>query len=292
MSSTPRPEGRARTRALTLLVGALVAMVLGIGLMSSPALAQERTPSTPGTTTADDDAPATTPSVPDVPDVPEVRLQVESDQGGLSQTVVIMLLVTIGSIAPAILLLMTSFTRYIVVLSLTRNALGVQTVPPGQVLIGLALFLSLFTMGPVFSKINDQAVQPMLAGEISQTEAISTGFEPLREFMLANTRDEELQLFIDLSGADKPATPAEVSATTLVPAYVISELRAAFLMGFVIFVPFLVIDLVVAAVLMSMGMMMLPPVFISMPLKLLLFVLVDGWVLITGSLVQSVHGVV
>ena len=191
MSSTPRPEARARTRALTVLLGALVAMVLGIGLLPTTAVAQEppaRTPTPTATATTGDDAPATGPTVPDVPDVPEVRLQVESEQGGLSQTVVIMLLVTIGSIAPAILLLMTSFTRYIVVLSLTRNALGVQTVPPSQVLIGLALFLSLFTMGPVFSQINEQAVQPMLAGDISQTDAISSGFEPLREFMLANTR--------------------------------------------------------------------------------------------------------
>ena len=293
-SPHPRPEAGTRRRALTVLVGMVVALVASLALLPAPASAQEQDPGQPPAPTAvveDDESSTSTPAVPEVPDVPEVRLQVESDQGGLSQTVVIMLLVTIGSVAPAILLLMTSFTRYVVVLSLTRNALGVQTVPPGQVLIGLALFLSFFTMGDVFSQINDEAIQPMLAGEISQTEAIGTGFEPLRDFMLANTRDDDLQLFIDLSGSENPGTPDEVSATTLIPAYVISELRAAFLMGFVIFVPFLVIDLVVAAVLMSMGMMMLPPVFISMPLKLLLFVLVDGWVLITGSLVQSVQGI-
>lgn len=280
MSRLHLAEPAARRRAWTLLLGVVVALGLLVVLAPSPAAAQ----AVPGEATG-------TVDVPDVPDVPDVRLSVDSAEGGLSQTVVIMLLVTIGSVAPAILLLMTSFTRYIVVLSLTRNALGVQTVPPGQVLIGLALFLSFFTMGDVFSQVNEQAVQPMLAGEISQTEAITTGFEPLRDFMLVNTRDEDLRLFVDLSGSDAPATPEEVSATTLIPAFVISELRAAFLMGFVIFVPFLVIDLVVAAVLMSMGMMMLPPVFISMPLKLLLFVLVDGWVLITGSLVQSVQGI-
>lgn len=285
MSSHLRPEARSRVRVLTILVGVVVALAAWVVLLPSSALAQEVP------TTTQEPTSSATPGVPDVPDVPEVRLQVDSDQGGLSQTVVIMLLVTIGSVAPAILLLMTSFTRYIVVLSLTRNALGVQTVPPGQVLIGLALFLSFFTMGDVFGQVNDEAIQPMLAGEITQAEAVTSGFEPLRDFMLANTRDEELQLFLDLSGSDNPATPDEVAAGTLIPAFVISELRAAFLMGFVIFVPFLVIDLVVAAVLMSMGMMMLPPVFISMPLKLLLFVLVDGWVLITGSLVQSVQGV-
>lgn len=285
---------RRQRRRLAVLAGlTFVVATLTVG----PALAQQPSESTgdsglesiigPDTTTED---PGAVPGVPDVPEVPDVTIQVDGDEG-LSRTVTIMLLVTIGSVAPAILLLMTSFTRYVVVLSLTRNALGLQTVPPGQVLIGLALFLSMFTMGDVFTQINEEALQPMLAGEISQTEAISTGFEPLREFMLVNTRDEDLQLMLDLSGADQPGSPSEVSATALIPAFVISELRAAFLMGFVIFVPFLVIDLVVSAVLMSMGMMMLPPVFISTPLKLLLFVLVDGWVLITGSLVQSVNGI-
>jgi flagellar biosynthesis protein FliP len=263
-----RPD---RRQALALLGGIVLAVLMVLLVPAGAATAQE-----PGV------------DVPGVPDVPEIVFNVDADGETLSTTVTIMLLVTIGSVAPAILLLMTTFTRFIVVLSLARNALGVQTVPPAQVLIGLALFLSLFTMGDVFTQINQQALQPMLAGEISQSEALSAGFDPLRTHMLANTRSEDLQLFIDLSGDPQPASPDEVSATTLIPAYVISELRAAFLMGFIIFVPFLVIDLVVAAVLMSMGMMMLPPVFISMPIKILLFVLVDGWVLITGSLVQSV----
>lgn len=275
-----------RGRALALLVGVFALLVL----LPAASWAQDTIPDAPGDLTvdlpADDDAAGL--DVPAVPDVPDVRLSVENDEGGLSQTVVIMLLVTVGSVAPSILLLMTSFTRFVVVLSLTRQALGLQTVPPGQVLMGLALFLSIFTMGDVLSEVNEDAIQPMLAGEITQSEAVSAGYEPLRDFMLANVREDDLQLMIDLSGSDQPAEPSEVSASTLVPAYVISELRAAFLMGFVIFVPFLIIDLVVAAVLMSMGMMMLPPVFISLPLKLLLFVLVDGWVLITGSLVQSV----
>ncbi len=275
-----------RGRALALVVGVFALLVL----LPAASWAQDTIPDAPGDLTVDlpaDDAAAGL-DVPAVPDVPDVRLSVENDEGGLSQTVVIMLLVTVGSVAPSILLLMTSFTRFVVVLSLTRQALGLQTVPPGQVLMGLALFLSIFTMGDVLSEVNEDAIQPMLAGEITQSEAVSAGYEPLRDFMLANVREDDLQLMIDLSGSDQPAEPSEVSASTLVPAYVISELRAAFLMGFVIFVPFLIIDLVVAAVLMSMGMMMLPPVFISLPLKLLLFVLVDGWVLITGSLVQSV----
>ncbi|MBW3657196.1 MAG: flagellar type III secretion system pore protein FliP, partial [Actinobacteria bacterium] len=159
------------------------------------------------------------------------------------------------------------------------------------VLVGLALFLTFFVMSPILGQVNEDAIQPLLAGEIEQNEAFALGYEPLRDFMLAQTREDDLQLFIDLAVAEQPASREDIGATTLIPAFVISELRTAFIIGFVIFVPFLVIDLVVSAVLMSMGMMMLPPVFISMPLKLLLFVLVDGWALVVGSLVASVNGV-
>jgi flagellar biosynthetic protein FliP len=152
------------------------------------------------------------------------------------------------------------------------------------------MFLTIFVMGPVFSEINEVAVQPMLGGEIGQGEALAAGYEPLREFMLAQTREDDLRLFMELANTDQPATELDVPASTLIPAFVISELRTAFVIGFVIFVPFLVIDLIVAAVLMSMGMVMLPPVFISLPLKLLLFVLVDGWALLIGSVVESVQG--
>ena len=238
-------------------------------------------------------AEVTTPLIqaPEVPEVPDVSISVSSDNGGLSQTVTIILLLTVAGVAPALLLLTTSFTRFAIVLGLTRNAIGVQTIPPAQVLIGLALLLTVFVMGPIFGAINDNALQPLLNGEIEQAEAIEEGFSPLREFMLRQTRPEDLQMFMGLSGLERPATPEEISATTLIPAFVISELRAAFIIGFIIFVPFLVIDLIVAAVLMSMGMVMLPPVFISLPLKLLLFVLVDGWALIIGSVVQSVQGI-
>jgi flagellar biosynthetic protein FliP len=230
--------------------------------------------------------------VPDVADVPEITVSVGDGDTTLSRTVVLILLLTIGSVAPGILLLMTTFTRFVVVLGLAKNALALQTVPPAQVLVGLALFLTFFVMNPVFSDVNEDAIQPLLAGTIDQDEALAQGYAPLREFMLAQTREEDLRLFTDLASGPRPASRADVPASTLIPAFAISELRSAFIIGFVIFIPFLVIDLVVAAVLMSMGMVMLPPVFISLPLKLLLFVLVDGWVLIVGSMVQSVNGVV
>ena len=257
---------------------------------TQPAIAQVDAPEVTTTTTTTSQPPLI--EVPEPDEVPEIAVSIESDRGGLSNTVLIILLLTIGSVAPAILLLMTSFTRFIVVLALTRNAIGVQTIPPSQVLIGLAIFLTIFAMGPVFSEVNEDAVQPLLRGEIGQAEAMEAGYEPLREFMLAQTRPEDLRLFMDLSDQPRPENETEVSASTLIPAFVISELRTAFIIGFVIFVPFLVIDLIVAAVLMSMGMVMLPPVFISLPLKLLLFVLLDGWSLLIGSVVESVQGAV
>ncbi len=230
-------------------------------------------------------------TVPTPDDVPDIALTVESGDSALSNTVTIIVLLTIASVAPAILLLMTAFTRFVIVLGLTRNAIGVQSIPPAQVLIGLALILTLFVMSPVLETVNDDAIQPLLAGEIDQGEAMAAGYEPLRDFMLAQTREDDLRLFMSLSDQPKPESEEEIAATTLIPAFVISELRTAFVIGFMIFVPFLVIDLIVAAVLMSMGMVMLPPVFISLPLKLLLFVLVDGWAMIIGSVVQSVNGV-
>jgi flagellar biosynthetic protein FliP len=231
-------------------------------------------------------------SVPEVEPVPDISISVQSESGALSNTVIIILMLTVGAVAPSILLLMTSFTRFVIVLGLTRNAIGVQTIPPSQVLIGLAMFLTIFVMGPVFSEVNEVAVQPMLHGDIGQAEALSAGYEPFQEFMMAQTREADLRLFMDLSDSPQPTTEMDIPATTLVPAFVISELRSSFVIGFVIFVPFLIIDLIVAAVLMSMGMVMLPPVFISLPLKLLLFVLVDGWALLIGSVVESVRGAV
>lgn len=285
-----RTHTRDRWRPLAVLLVLAATLVLGMGT----AAAQEPVPPVgPGGPAQVQDPPddADEVVVPDVPDVPDVSVSVTSDDGGLSRSVVIVLLLTIGSVAPGLLLLMTAFTRFVVVLGLTKQAIGLQTIPPSQVLVGLAMFLTFFVMSPVFSEVNEEAIQPLLAGEIEQGEAFERGFAPLRTFMLDQTRDDDLQLFVDLADADQPASADEVGATTLVPAFVISELRTAFVIGFVIFVPFLVIDLVVSAVLMSLGMMMLPPVFISMPLKLLLFVLVDGWSLVVGSLVTSLNGV-
>ena len=200
------------------------------------------------------------------------------------------LLLSLGSLLPGLLLLATSFTRFIVVLGLTRNAIGIQTAPPTPVLIGIALFLTLFVMKPVLTEVYDEALQPLMDQEIELTEAYDKAYEPLREFMLTQTRDDDLRLFLDLSNEVQPESPEEIGASVLVPAYVVSELRTAFVIGFVVFVPFLAIDLIVSTVLMALGMVMLPPTFISLPLKLLLFVLVDGWVLLIGSLVSSVNG--
>jgi len=197
------------------------------------------------------------------------------------------LLLAVVSLTPAMLILLTSFTRIIIVLGLTRNALNLNGIPPNQVLIGLSLFLTLFVMGPVFSQVNHDAVQPFMKGEITQAQAYTKGIEPFRGFMLKQTRQKDIAMFVKLAGQKRPATPKDVSTATLIPAFVISELRAAFIIGFVIFIPFLVIDMVVSATLMSMGMVMLPPVLISLPFKLLLFVVMDGWLLVVQSLVKS-----
>ncbi len=219
---------------------------------------------------------------------PTVTVNLPDTAGkGPSSSIVMLLALTVLAVAPAVLLMCTSFTKVVVVLSLTRNALGLQGVPPNQVLAGLALFLSLFIMGPVLGKVNQEALQPYLSGGISFSQAFDRAKVPMSDFMLKNTRPDELALMVKVSKENPPATPKDVSLTTLVPAFVLSELRSAFVIGFVVFVPFLVIDMVVSAGLMSVGMMMLPPVMISLPFKLLLFVLVDGWGLVVSALVSS-----
>ena len=210
-----------------------------------------------------------------------------SDPQSVSSAIQILVLITVLSLAPAILVMVTSFTRVIVVLSLVRNAIGIPQLPPNQVLIGMALFLTAFVMAPQIKTINDEAIQPYLSGSISQEEAFGRGEAPLRTFMLKQTREKDLGLFLKLAGVEKPASPEDVPTYVLIPAFTVSELKTAFQMGFVMFVPFLIIDLVISAALLSMGMMMLPPVIVSLPFKILLFVLVDGWYLIVGSLVGS-----
>ena len=204
-----------------------------------------------------------------------------------STSLQILLLLTVLSLVPAILVLMTSFTRIIVVLSFVRNALGTQQMPPNQVLIGLALFLTFFVMAPTWNEVNTKALQPYLNKEISQTEALNKAEEPLRTFMFKQTREKDLELFVGLSKMERPRTYRDIPTYVLIPAFVISELKTAFQMGFAIFIPFMVIDMIVSRTLMSMGMMMLPPMMISLPFKLLLFVLVDGWHLVVQSLLTS-----
>ena len=204
-----------------------------------------------------------------------------------SLTLQILILMTAVTLLPGIVLMMTAFTRIVIVLAILRQALGAGQAPPNQVLIGLSLFLTLFVMGPVLSDINKDAVQPYLDGKITVSQAYDAGVVPLKGFLLHNTRDEELKLMVGLSGEKKPANKDDVSMTTLVPAFVLSELKSAFIIGLVVYIPFLVLDMLVSAGLMSMGMMMVPPAIVSLPFKLLLFVVVDGWGLITTALVGS-----
>ncbi|HHV79714.1 MAG TPA: flagellar type III secretion system pore protein FliP [Firmicutes bacterium] len=206
---------------------------------------------------------------------------------GLSGPLKILVVLTLLSVLPAMAILMTSFTRIVIVLSFLRNALSTQQIPPNQVIIGIALVLTVFVMAPVFTKINDTALQPYLQGRITEAVALKRAEEPLREFMFRQTRDKDMALMVELAGIQRPATPADVPTYVLAPAFCISELKTAFQIGFMLFIPFQVIDMVVASVLMAMGMLMLPPMMISLPFKLLLFVMVDGWNLVVRSLVLS-----
>ncbi|MEC3886071.1 flagellar type III secretion system pore protein FliP [Halobacillus litoralis] len=210
-----------------------------------------------------------------------------SDPESVATSVKLLLLLTVLSLAPGILILMTSFTRILIVLSFVRTSLATQSMPPNQVLIGIALFLTFFIMAPTFQEVNEEALTPLFNEEITLDEAYEEASEPMKEFMGKHTRQKDLALFMNYSGLEAPESIQDVPLTTLVPAFAISELKTAFQMGFMIFVPFLVIDMAVASVLMSMGMMMLPPVMISLPFKILLFVLVDGWYLISKSLLEG-----
>ena len=221
----------------------------------------------------------------------DISINLGQGNGGVTERAIqLIALLTILSIAPSILIMMTSFTRIVVVLSLLRTALGTATAPPNSVIIALAMFLTAFVMGPVLQKSYDDGVKPLIANQIGVEDALQRAAGPLRIFMQKNVREKDLKLFMDMSGEARPATPEDMSLRILVPAFMISELKRAFEIGFLLFLPFLIIDLVVASVLMSMGMMMLPPVVVSLPFKLIFFVLVDGWSLVAGSLVQSYGG--
>lgn len=221
-------------------------------------------------------------------DVNGLSVIYNNSNGTMSATVRIVLLLTILSLAPSILIMMTSFTRIIVVLHFLRTALGTQTTPPNQVLIGLALFLTFMIMSPVFTQINENAIKPLDAGTITQEEALTAAIDPLREFMYQHTERKDVDLFCDIANVTYE-TNDDIPTTVLIPSFIVSELRSAFIIGFFIYIPFIVIDMVVSSILMSMGMMMLPPTTISMPFKILLFILADGWDLVIGNLVKTFY---
>jgi flagellar biosynthetic protein FliP len=265
----------ARRTLLVLIAACGVLLALGLALVLLPGMAHAAP------------APPTPPTAPSAPGI-DIDIGGTNPDGSKPATsLVIVLGLTLLSVAPAVLLLCTCFTKVFMVLGIVRNALGLTSMPPNQVLAGLALFISLFIMGPTVSQVNELGVQPYLKGDKTQSQAFRDGVEPLREFMWKTTREDEVALLVKVSGQKKPANKDEVQLTTLIPAFVLSELRAAFIIGFVIFIPFLIIDMVVSASLMSLGMMMLPPVTVAMPFKLLLFVLVNGWGLIITALVAS-----
>ena len=222
----------------------------------------------------------------------DISINLGGGNGGVTERAIqLIALLTVLSIAPSILVMMTAFTRIVVVLSLLRTAMGTSTAPPNSVIIALALFLTAFVMGPVLQKSYDDGIRPLIANQITVEDALQRASVPLRGFMEKNVREKDLKLFIDLSGEPPPATPDELSLRILVPAFMISELKRAFEIGFLLFLPFLIIDMVVASVLLAMGMMMLPPAIVSLPFKLIFFVLVAGWELVCGSLVRSFqHG--
>lgn len=273
--SAAPPQSRAR-RLLALALAALAATLLGLWVSSAlgPVSAAHA---------------VVGPQAPDNPADPTSPLQVtiEGQNSSPSTSLIVLVGMTVLAVAPSLLLMTTSFLKILVVLSLTRNALGLQGVPPNQVLAGMALFLSLFIMSPVVETLKTAAIDPFLAGDTDFLGALDAAIPAMHTFMISHTREEDIALLTRAADMPNPATPADVGMTTLIPAFMLSELRAAFVIAFVIFIPFLVIDLVVGAVLMSVGMMMLPPVMISLPFKILLMVLVDGWGLILTTLVGS-----
>ena len=283
----------APTRPLRVAALFVIALVLSIVMMGGPAAAQSpvELPTPPVPT----DIGPPTPGADDVAaDDSAGLVNFTVDLGGDDEnappggSIVLIIGLTLLSVAPSLVVMLTSFTRIVIVFSLVRSAIGVQSIPPNQVVVGLSLFLSIFIMGPTFTQMNEVGLQPYLDGEISQEEAYEAAVEPLRDFMFANVGNEELELMLAAQDIEEPPEgPEDVSMSALIPAFILSELKAAFIIGFVVFMPFLVIDLVVSSVLMSLGMMMLPPVFVSLPFKILLFVMVNGWVLVAETLINS-----
>lgn len=218
-----------------------------------------------------------------------LTITINDDNGELNSSLRILITLTLISLAPTLIIMLTSFTRIVIVLHFTRNALNTQTAPPNQVLIGLALFLTFFIMSPVITEINEKAIKPLDAGQITQEEALEVALDPIREFMYGQTQRKDVKLFLDIAGEEWTEELDDISNAVLIPSFIVSELRTAFIIGFIIYIPFIVIDMVVASALMSMGMMMLPPTTISLPFKILLFVLADGWNLVIGNLVKTFY---
>lgn len=279
--------------ALLLAVAALVTSAPAVGAQTAPTITAPPAPvapvpgASPTTTVANDNDVNVTMDLGDLAKDSDPTKTGEERKP--SRSIVILIVLTLLSVAPSLVVMMTSFTRIVVVLSIARNAVGLQSIPPNQVITGLALFLSLFVMAPTFKQMNDQGLQPYLRGDLKQSQALKAAERPLKKFMLANTRREELKLMMDASGAKQPKDKMDLSLTTVIPAFALSELKSAFIIGVMVLLPFLIIDLVVGAGLMSLGMMMLPPVFVSLPFKLLLFVMVDGWGLIAHAVIANYH---
>ncbi|MSS62999.1 flagellar type III secretion system pore protein FliP [Velocimicrobium porci] len=285
-----KTEGKKQQKRVIKYISLLVLMCLLTFICATPvsATATNRTTSSAKKSNNSNEQDST---LVDEPDAFQLNISSNAGSSNLSASLQILLMLTVLSIAPSILIMVTSFTRIVIVLHFVRTALGLQTTPPNQVLIGLSLFLTFFIMSPVFSQINTDAIQPLSKGEITQEEAMEAGIKPLRTFMFKQTNTKDLKLFLEI--ADIPSedlkNEEDIPTTTLIPAFIISEMRKAFVIGFVIYLPFIVIDMVVSSTLMSMGMMMLPPTTISLPFKILLFVLADGWNLIIGELVKTFY---
>jgi len=294
------PSTRLRLiRAVALLLLAIVAVVgLGAAADAAGASTAQTVPTVTAPPTPVSPTPSPTTTANDNVNIDidlgsvaaDANPDAKGDERKPSKSIVILLMLTLLSVVPSLLICMTSFTRIVVVLSIARNAIGLQSIPPNQVITGLAVFLSLFVMAPTLKQMNDDALQPYLRGDIKQSQALKAAEKPLKKFMLANTRDTELNLMKSASGEKKPPKdPQQLSLTTIIPAFILSELKSAFIIGVMVLLPFLIIDLVVSSGLMSLGMMMLPPVFVSLPFKLLLFVMVDGWALIAHALIANYH---
>lgn len=284
----PSNASKTFVRWQCFFAASLAAVALVLLAHPGPVAAQQPTEPTATVPSGNGTTPATTTA--NGSNTLTVDLSTGKSTGTGSGPLQIILVVTIIALAPAILMLVTAFTRIVIVLGLTRNALNLQGVPPNQVLIGIALFFTIFVMAPVMEKANAEGLQPYLDDKITQQEALSRASAPFKTFMLEHVREPDLALFVDLSGKEAPADPEDIPFTTLIPAFVIGELRAAFLIGFVIYIPFLIIDIVTSGTLMSMGMVMVQPATVALPFKLLLFVLVDGWSLLAGSLIRSFGG--